>query len=98
LCLLAFIWFFGLLCLQPDIPGLGRSPTILYYKRTEGYFWQAAFDAQNTQQFLRSYRDSIASGDDPDRYLHLGTHPPGLTLMYRGLLSLFEDRPNWPVL
>ena len=94
LCLLAFIWFFGLLCLQPDIPGLGRSPTILYYKRTEGYFWQAAFDAQNTQQFLRSYRDSIASGDDPDRYLHLGTHPPGLTLMYRGLLSLFEGSPE----
>lgn len=94
LCLLAFSWLFGLLCLQPDFQGIGRAPTVLYYKRTEGYFWQAAFDVQNTQRFLTGYRDSIATGDDPDRYLHLGTHPPGLTLMYRGLLSLFERSPE----
>ena len=92
--LLAFAWLLGLLCLQPDVQGLGRSPSVLFYKRTEGYFWQAAFDVQDTQQFLAGYRDSIATGDNPDRYLHLGTHPPGLTLMYRGLLSLFERSPR----
>ena len=94
LCLLAFAWLFGTLNLQPDYQGIGRSPSVLYYKRTEGYFWQAAFEVQNSREFLYHYRDSIASGDDSDRYLHLGTHPPGLTLAYRGLLALFEGSPR----
>ena len=93
LCLLAFTWLFGMLLTQPDFQGLARSPSVLFYKRTEGYFWQAAFEVRDSRQFLSGYRDSIATGDDPDRYLHLGTHPPGLTLVYRGLLSLFESSP-----
>ncbi len=56
----------------PRVPRIGRAPTILYYKRTEGYFWQAAFDVQDSRSFLAGYRDSISKGDDPDRYLHLG--------------------------
>jgi len=94
LCVLAFAWFLGLLFVQPDYQGLGRAPTVLFYKRTEGYFWQAAFDVQDSRQFLAGYRDTISTGDDPDRYLHLGTHPPGLTLLYRGLLTLFEGLPR----
>ena len=94
LCVLAFAWLFGMLCIQPDYQGIARSPTVLYYTRTEGYFHQAAFEVQNSREFLHSYRDTIASGDDPDRYLHLGTHPPGLTLAYRGLLVGFERYPR----
>ena len=94
LCVLAFAWFLGLLFVQPDYQGLGRAPTVLFYKRTEGYFWQAAFDVQDSRRFLAGYRDTISTGDDPDRYLHLGTHPPGLTLLYRGLLTLFEGFPR----
>ncbi len=94
LCLLAFGWLYGLLFVSPEFQGLGRSPTVLYYKRTEGYFWQAAFEVQDSRAFLHSYRNSISTGDDPDRYLHLGTHPPGLTLAYRGLLSVMESSPK----
>lgn len=91
LCVLAFIWLLGMLSVQPDFRGIARSPTVLYYKRTEGYFWQAAFEVRDSREFLYRYRDSIASGDDPDRYLHLGTHPPGLTLLYRGLLAMTQS-------
>lgn len=89
-CVAAFLWMGSLLCIQPEYQGLGSSPAVLYYKRTEGYFRQAAFETRDSREFLRGYRDSIASGDDPDRYLHLGTHPPGLTLAYRVLLVGFE--------
>ncbi len=90
-CLLAFVWLLGMLSVQPDFRGIARSPTVLYYKRTEGYFFQAAFEVRDSREFLHSYRDSIASGDNPDRYLHLGTHPPGLTLLYRGLLTMNQS-------
>ncbi len=94
LCLLAFAWLFSLLSVPPDYQGIGRSPSVLYYQRTEGYFHQAAFQVTDSREFLHNYRDSISNGDDPDRYLHLGTHPPGLTLGYRGLLVLFEWSPQ----
>src|SRR5690606_13753586 len=35
------------------------------------------------------YEDLLAEGD----YLHIGTHPPGLTLGYYGLLKLCESYP-----
>lgn len=94
-CLLVFFWLFGLLNLAQEYQGMGRSPSVLYYQRTEGYFHQAAFEVNDSREFLHNYRDSIGSGDDPDRYLHLGTHPPGLTLGYRGLLALFEWSPRF---
>ena len=93
LCVIAFLWLSGLLYLQPDLQGLSRAPTVLYYKRTEGYFWQAAYDVENSRKFLTGYRAAISTEDDPDRYLHIGTHPPGLTLGYRFLLNAFESSP-----
>lgn len=92
--LLGLVWLGGMLLAFPEFHGIGRAPTILYYKRTEGYFWQAAFDVRDSRSFLAGYRDSISEGDDPDRYLHLGTHPPGLTLAYRGLLRWMEQSPR----
>ncbi len=93
LCVIAFLWLNGVLYLQPDVQGLSRAPTVLYYKRTEGYFWQAAFEVEDSKEFLAGYRAAISTGNDPDRYLHIGTHPPGLTLGYRALLSLFQSSP-----
>lgn len=92
--LLGLVWLGGMLLAFPEFHGIGRAPTILYYKRTEGYFWQAAFDVKDSRSFLAAYRDSISEGNDPDRYLHLGTHPPGLTLAYRGLLRGMEQCPR----
>jgi len=92
--LLGLVWLGGMLLAFPEFHGIGRAPTVLYYKRTEGYFWQAAFDVKDSRSFLAAYRDSISQGNDPDRYLHLGTHPPGLTLVYRGLLNSMEQYPR----
>ncbi len=94
ICVIAFLWFMGLLYLQPDLQGLSRAPSVLYYKRTEGYYWQAAYDVDDAKEFLAGYRAAISSGNDPDRYLHIGTHPPGLTLGYRALLTLFQRSPS----
>lgn len=93
-CVAAFVWMAGSLAIQPEMQGLTRSAAVLYYKRTEGYFHQAAFEVRDSREFLSGYREAIASGDAPDRYLHLGTHPPGLTLAYRGLLVGFERHPR----
>lgn len=94
ICVIAFLWLNGLLYMQPDFQGLSRAPTVLYYKRTEGYFWQAAYEVEDSKEFLAGYRAAISTGNDPDRYLHIGTHPPGLTLGYRALLTLYTSSPG----
>lgn len=69
--------------------GLGKSPYVLYYRRTEGYFWQARYEMASAPEFLREYEALMAEGD----YLHIGTHPPGLALVHRGLLNLCRSAP-----
>jgi len=70
--------------------GLGKAPYVLYYRRTEGYFWQARYEVTSVRDFLQGYEKLLAERD----YLHIGTHPPGLTLLYCGLLALLEDAPE----
>ncbi len=89
--LLVIISFFFLLSLRsciPGIDGLARGPWILYYPRMSGYFTQARTSQLSTTQFLSSYDETMRQGD----YLHQGTHPPGLVLFYRGLLTICQSQ------
>ncbi|MBX3443202.1 MAG: hypothetical protein KF774_12420 [Planctomyces sp.] len=102
-------WWFALLNAAPDtlpvaagpegvsavrVPfGLGRSPLVLYYGRMSGYYFEARYTDQSAAEFLANYETSIASREDAQRYLHLGTHPPGMILLHRGVIACVERSP-----
>ncbi|MFO1093496.1 MAG: hypothetical protein U0992_09315 [Planctomycetaceae bacterium] len=93
LCLLAaagFTWLWVIQSSVPGIAGLPKTQFVLYYKASSGYFWQARREVQDTREFLAGYEELLAERD----YLHIGTHPPGLTLLFRGLLRLFAEHPG----
>lgn len=83
-------WLLNLVGSVPGIAGLSRTPLVLYYQRSSGYFWQARYEVDSTAEFLAGYEALLAEGD----YLHIGTHPPGLTLFFRGVLNVLEDAPG----
>lgn len=80
------VWLVGVQSAAIEGVGLGKVPYVLYYRRTEGYYWQARHEIASVPEFLRGYEALLAQRD----YLHIGTHPPGLTLLHRGLISLCE--------
>lgn len=84
-----FGWLWGIQSAAIDHFGLGKAPNVLYYRRTEGYYWQARYDVASVPEFLAGYESLMAEQD----YLHIGTHPPGLTLLYCGLLELCQRYP-----
>jgi len=90
LALVAFGWLFSVQAVVPGVSGFAKTHFILYYPRSSGYFWQARYEVTSTRDFLEDY-EQLLSGRD---YLHIGTHPPGLTIAYRGLLTMCEASPS----
>ena len=70
--------------------GLAKAPHVLFYRRTEGYFYQARYEVESVPEFIAGYESLMAERD----YLHIGTHPPGLTLLYGELLQLCRSSPR----
>ena len=70
---------------------LAKWAWAVYWEKVSGYYTVAAHgDVDRPDQFLRDYPaflDRHGSG-------HIGTHPPGLFLAYRGLLDLCESSPG----
>lgn len=87
------LWSLAALSSIPGIAGLSRVPFVLFYTRSSGYFTQARDDAGDLRQFLATYRERIADSSVPENYLHMGTHPPGLTTAFVGILRLCESSP-----
>lgn len=87
------VWLFSTVSAAPGIAGLSRAPFVLYYTRSSGYFTQAREDVTNVREFLRTYRERINDSSQPENYLHLGTHPPGLTLSIVGIRNACEHLP-----
>jgi hypothetical protein len=90
LVIAGFVWLMGVQAAVPGIAGLSKAHFVLYYPRSSGYFWQARYEDETTAQFLAGYEQRMAEGD----YLHIGTHPPGLTLCFRGLSAVCRDMPQ----
>jgi len=86
-------WILSTIASVPGIGGLSRVPFVLFYTRSSGYFTQARTEARPLRPFLKGYRERIADNSQPENYLHLGTHPPGLTTALVGILSLCESSP-----
>jgi hypothetical protein len=87
-------WWLVLLSETPEPYGLGKSPFVLYYGRTTGYFWEARYASGSIGEFLRGYENMLATRPDAQRYLHIGTHPPGMILGYKALLATLDAAPG----
>ena len=92
-CATVGLWW-SLLGWIPGVTGIVRVPWVLYFPGSSGYFTQAQRDVADPREFLRTYQQRVTEAEGMDRYLHLGTHPPGLTLAFHGLRSLCRHSPG----
>lgn len=93
LYLFGLLWTWQSLASLPGVTGLARLPLVLYFHGTSGYYTQAKHDVDDIPTFLRTYPDRIADPSVMDNYLHLGTHPPGLTVGYKLLQTAAANSP-----
>lgn len=84
------VWILSIVSSVPGIAGLSRAPFVLYYTRSSGYFTQAREDVTSLRQFLSTYHARIQDSSNPENYLHMGTHPPGLTTAFVAIIQLCE--------
>jgi hypothetical protein len=87
----AFSWLWALQESAPVEFRYSKAAWVLYYSGPSGYFTEARQQAGDLRSYLAGYEARMAKGD----VLHLGTHPPGLVVGYRALMSAVE---SWPAL
>jgi hypothetical protein len=78
-------------CAAPDGFGLHKWAFALHAPGSNGYFTVARTPRMaDVGRFLREYPEWIKTQDS----LHIGTHPPGLFLVWRGTMALMRARPE----
>ncbi len=85
-----FVWLSAVQSAPPSPWNSGKVPFVVYYTGISGYFYKARYEIDDAAAFLAGYEELMAEGD----VLHVGTHPPGLFLLYRGLWQLTEASPG----
>ena len=73
-----------------DVYRLGRGLLVLEDRGSSGYFTIARQPGSDAVSLLASWEARVAQGD----VLHIGTHPPGLVLLHRGLITSFTSMPT----
>ena len=84
---MAFAWLWIVQEASPQRNRLGKAAFVLYYPSSSGYFTKARYDAPQAAAFLAGYEDLMRERD----VLHVGTHPPGLFLVFHGLIAACEN-------
>jgi hypothetical protein len=84
-----FGWMLAVQEAPPSGWRMSKAAFVLYYPGSSGYFHKARYEMPDTEEFLASYEELMAEGD----VLHVGTHPPGLFLLYRALIDEMDRRP-----
>ena len=84
-----FTWLWIAQEAAPDNYQLSKTVWILYFRGSSGYFSEANEQAGDLPAYLAGYERKMSAGD----VLHIGTHPPGLTVAFRGLLGLCREYP-----
>lgn len=84
-----FAWLWVVQDTAPLAGQLGKAPFVLYYPGSSGYFTHARHESPQAIATLRGYEQLMSRGD----VLHQGTHPPGLFLVFHGLIALVETQP-----
>jgi hypothetical protein len=90
----AFTWLWVVQESAPIINRTGKSAFVLYYASSSGYFTKARYENPDAGAFLSEYEGLMREGD----VLHVGTHPPGLFLIFHGLITLCQQCPWLEVL
>ena len=93
MCILAaggFTWLFAVQQSPTHDYRLQKSAFVLYYRGSSGYFYEARHETRSAAEFLSQYEDKMREGD----VLHIGTHPPGLFLLHRGLIAVVASYPG----
>ncbi|QDT64390.1 hypothetical protein V22_16240 [Calycomorphotria hydatis] len=83
-----FLWYAQQAPIEPQYQ-LGKGPLVLYYPASSGYFTLAREHQNDLGSFLANYETTMSEGD----VLHVGTHPPGLVILYSTLRGVFEQLP-----
>jgi hypothetical protein len=73
----------------PEGYQLSKAAWVLYFPGPSGYFTEARADERPLREFLGDYERRMSEGD----VLHIGTHPPGLIVVFRGLLAACRAAP-----
>ena len=89
LVVLAFGWLWSVQEISPVESRLGKAAFVLYYPSSSGYFTRARYDQPNASELLATYEGLMGQGD----VLHTGTHPPGLFLVFHGLIAFCSEHP-----
>jgi hypothetical protein len=89
LVVFAFGWSWAVQETAPSAGQLAKGPFVLFYPSSSGYFSKVRWEQPDVGPFLAAYEALMAEGD----VLHVGTHPPGLFLVFHGLFAL---QRAWP--
>lgn len=89
LAIAGFAWLCVVQEGAPRANQLSKAGYVLYFRGPSGYFSQARYDISDLPEFLSNYNRLMSQGE----VLHIGTHPPGLIVLLRGLINLCKDSP-----
>lgn len=90
LVIVGFVWLWIVQESCPDGHRMSKAVWVVYYPGSSGYFTEARYYMKDVDSFLETYEDRMTTGD----VLHVGTHPPGLFLFYRGLAWICHNFPG----
>ena len=85
----AFAWLWLVQEAGPTPQRLSKGPFVLFYPQSSGYFFKVRYESPALRPFLSGYEQLMAEGD----VLHVGTHPPGLFLLFFGLRDACQASP-----
>ncbi len=87
---MSFAWLWVVQEAAPLKNRLGKSAFVLYYPSSSGYFTKARYEEPSPTKLLAGYEALMRQRD----VLHVGTHPPGLFLVFHGLIAACEFSPR----
>jgi hypothetical protein len=90
LAVFSFAWIWIVQEISPIQHRLGKSAFVLFYPSSSGYFTRSRYDEPRSFDLLSGYEELMREGD----VLHTGTHPPGLFLVFHGLIAACESWPS----
>ena len=90
LSIAGFAWLWVVQESAPQGYQLSKAAWVLYFRGSSGYFSEAHDNATDLTAYLAGYEKKMAEGD----VLHIGTHPPGLVVVFRGLIGICNAFPS----
>ena len=85
----AFTWIWVVQEFAPMRCRIGKGAFVLYYPASSGYFTKVRYKSPDPIPFLAGYENLMRQGE----VLHVGTHPPGLFLLFHGLFAICDIPP-----